>query len=558
MLLPASDIISVLASASPAAPGAAVDAALAASGGPVPQPGQISSTQLFTQLLQGTLLTGISAGALPEALSADGGAAATQSAGEASGDGQGQGEGQQQAGVLAWLFPVAALAAPPAEQALPVMPSVDQVTLTPAAALQAGLPETPQLPVADELVAKPVTPAAVQPALPDVVDTAEAPVPVVPTAPARPRDLMQELLAHIKSVPHEASPEKALQKIQDMLSSSSDVDVEALLQKILASAATAQQPKPLQALQVAEKVAAEAPVQALAVLPAVKTAVPEISPSVRQVASASVTVQDADTPIPVPAAPPVPQDLADMTEKLVAEPVPAEPKQAKAHEAFKPVTADKPLTQVTDALLRQVVQVLNAQPQAAPTPTDAVGDQGGVLSFSASNGPDLSAIAGALADRLSQLDAARSAIEHARPAHHAANVAEQVAVRITQGVREGANQIQIRLEPQDLGRVDVRLDVAADGKASVTVIASSRDALEALQAGSRHLEKALTDAGLKTDSGSLSFSYRGDSQNQQGFAGQMPQLGQYRSPAEEAAAEVVQEVTLSYRPEHNRELDIKV
>src|SRR5688572_15947549 len=109
MLLPASDIISVLASSAPTAPGAAVDAALAASGVTAPQPGQISSTQLFTQLLQGTLLTGISAGTLPEAVSADGGAAPTQPTGEASGDGQGQGDGQQQAGVLAWLFPVAAL-----------------------------------------------------------------------------------------------------------------------------------------------------------------------------------------------------------------------------------------------------------------------------------------------------------------------------------------------------------------------------------------------------------------------------------------------------------------
>ncbi len=87
-------------------------------------------------------------------------------------------------------------------------------------------------------------------------------------------------------------------------------------------------------------------------------------------------------------------------------------------------------------------------------------------------------------------------------------VAHQVSVHITTAARGGHDHIEIQLQPESLGRVEVRLDVGADNRVSAIVLADSREALDTLRADARGLERALQDAGLKTDSGSLSFGLR--------------------------------------------------
>lgn len=89
--------------------------------------------------------------------------------------------------------------------------------------------------------------------------------------------------------------------------------------------------------------------------------------------------------------------------------------------------------------------------------------------------------------------------------------AEQVAVRISRAVASGLDRIVIRLHPADLGRVEVKLEVARDGRAMVTVWADKPETLELLQRDARSLERALEQAGLRTDSESLSFNLRGQS-----------------------------------------------
>ena len=84
----------------------------------------------------------------------------------------------------------------------------------------------------------------------------------------------------------------------------------------------------------------------------------------------------------------------------------------------------------------------------------------------------------------------------------------QVAVHIAQAVQQGIDQIKIQLHPADLGRVDVRLDVASDGRVAATVVADRPETLEMLRNDSRGLERALQDAGLRSDAGNLSFNLR--------------------------------------------------
>jgi len=72
-----------------------------------------------------------------------------------------------------------------------------------------------------------------------------------------------------------------------------------------------------------------------------------------------------------------------------------------------------------------------------------------------------------------------------------------------------------------MGKVEVRIDTDHEGNSHVTVTAERRDTLELLQRDARGLERALSDAGLKADSNSLSFNLRGgDSQQQHAQAEQ--------------------------------------
>ncbi len=95
-------------------------------------------------------------------------------------------------------------------------------------------------------------------------------------------------------------------------------------------------------------------------------------------------------------------------------------------------------------------------------------------------------------------------------------VTDQVLVHIRQAVKTGASEIRVHLEPAHLGKVDVRLDISADGRTGIIVTADNRDSLDTLQREARYLERALNDIGLKTDAGNLNFNLRGGQQQQAG------------------------------------------
>jgi hypothetical protein len=91
-------------------------------------------------------------------------------------------------------------------------------------------------------------------------------------------------------------------------------------------------------------------------------------------------------------------------------------------------------------------------------------------------------------------------------------VADQVAVHITKAIKGGDDHIKINLRPESLGQVEVQLKISSDGRVQAVVQADKPETLELLQRDARGLERALHDAGLKTDSGSLSFNLRGQDQ----------------------------------------------
>lgn len=81
------------------------------------------------------------------------------------------------------------------------------------------------------------------------------------------------------------------------------------------------------------------------------------------------------------------------------------------------------------------------------------------------------------------------------------------AVAIEIGVRAmaGMKRFEIRLDPPELGRVDVRLDLGEEGTVKAHLIVEKAETLALLQRDGRTLERALEQAGLKPEGVDLSL-----------------------------------------------------
>ncbi len=99
------------------------------------------------------------------------------------------------------------------------------------------------------------------------------------------------------------------------------------------------------------------------------------------------------------------------------------------------------------------------------------------------------------------------------------SAADQVEVKIAQMVKDGVDMVRIKLHPEELGKIDIQMDVGDDGKTSIRIVADRVETLDMLRKDSNSLEKALKDTGVRTDAGSLQFSLRDQQQQQQNFAG---------------------------------------
>lgn len=144
-----------------------------------------------------------------------------------------------------------------------------------------------------------------------------------------------------------------------------------------------------------------------------------------------------------------------------------------------------------------------------PTADQTFGRTAGTGDTTQASGLTPAGATGSTASTMAKMAAHKAAAGSPTPA------GEQVAVRIASAVRQGVDRISVQLEPQDLGRVDIKLDVSKDGRVHATISADRHDTLDLLQRDSRTLERTLQQAGLKADSDSLNFNLRGDGQDRQ-------------------------------------------
>jgi len=88
-------------------------------------------------------------------------------------------------------------------------------------------------------------------------------------------------------------------------------------------------------------------------------------------------------------------------------------------------------------------------------------------------------------------------------------VTEQVAVNINRAAGQGLDRISIQMRPSELGKVDVKMEVAHDGRVTAVITVERQETFDMLRGDSRALTQALQDAGLQADQNSLSFNLQG-------------------------------------------------
>jgi flagellar hook-length control protein FliK len=139
---------------------------------------------------------------------------------------------------------------------------------------------------------------------------------------------------------------------------------------------------------------------------------------------------------------------------------------------------------------------------AGPAPTNS--SDSGVLATSAFQ-PQLNATSAALPSGSFSVTAATGA----------AVPLSGLAVEIAASANSGKSRFEIRLDPADLGRIDVRIDVDRNGQVTSHLTVEKPETLSMLRQDAPQLQRALDDAGLRTGNGGLQFSLRDQSSSGQ-------------------------------------------
>ena len=91
----------------------------------------------------------------------------------------------------------------------------------------------------------------------------------------------------------------------------------------------------------------------------------------------------------------------------------------------------------------------------------------------------------------------------------------QIAIQISRAISAQTQRFSIKLDPPELGRIDVRLHFGRDGAVRASVAVERPDTLDLLQKDVQSLERALRDAGTDPNKLSLNFSLQGENGGEQ-------------------------------------------
>lgn len=121
-------------------------------------------------------------------------------------------------------------------------------------------------------------------------------------------------------------------------------------------------------------------------------------------------------------------------------------------------------------------------------------------------------------DLVGSLDRALAAL----PTPHAGQDAlrptplQMLPIEIGMQAMRGVTKFQIRLDPAELGRVDVKLEIREDGQVKASLVVDRVETLGMLKRDAHTLQQAFEQAGLRQPPDGLQFSLRGESQQREG------------------------------------------
>ena len=134
-----------------------------------------------------------------------------------------------------------------------------------------------------------------------------------------------------------------------------------------------------------------------------------------------------------------------------------------------------------------------------------------------------------------------------------------IAAHIASQAVHGARRFDIRLDPPELGRVHVRLEIARDGAVTTHLVVERAETLDLLQRDARALQGALEDAGLETSDDGLSFSLK-DEGFDDSFADRKADDDTLsgKTPADDAPEELAADAGQTSEYRLSRGLDIRI
>lgn len=288
---------------------------------------------------------------------------------------------------------------------------------------------------------------------------------------------------------------------------------------------------------------------------------PELDQLVAELTAKPDTKSTVATPVATIATPvlDMPEVLAGQAAASVSPEVKAEARKAEVPqpEATQPEAktekTDKaePTTRSADVELDTDVTL---DTRATRTKDDPAADARPATQVAASQKPDTPSPAAAPApvtgaDTSAQAAAATAATStRAIHAAYAAPVQQlnvpQVAFEVVRQFEAGNTRFQIRLDPADLGRIDVKLDLEKNGTINARMFVERPETLDLMMRDQRALQQALQQAGLDTSKTNLEFSLRqnpfaGSSGDMgQGGGNGQPGFGPYGAPAADESTEL--------------------
>lgn len=190
--------------------------------------------------------------------------------------------------------------------------------------------------------------------------------------------------------------------------------------------------------------------------------------------------------------------------KTLAEPVTAAPTTSLAAAPTNPNANLNPANVAPFNLAAAVQMVVAESATSSSGLAPAVSEASGITMASAQSGSEF--VNAAKANAASELKSpTNDGLKLSR------EVVEQVKVNITKSAVKGIDKIDISLKPEDLGHIEIKMQISKDGKLHAHIVASRPETVEILQKDAQILQKAFSDAGFQTDESSLSFAFQDES-----------------------------------------------